>query len=201
MKKKRTLKGMTLLECIIAIAVLAALSLILIRLGVTVDNTTKATTNLKTKVAEQTPYAVSGSPDHGFVYVDDGHGGKELATDAANQPIVATFPASTIDISVEMVEHNADGSVKDTLQGSYYKLKDPNDPSKGFEDTVSKYGQVVSGKLDTHSDLTGNLYDTISIYTDGMTAEELQKYLEDPNGGLNMEFINDIEVVTETTTT
>lgn len=195
MKIKRTLKGMTLLECIIAIAVLAALSLILIRLGVTVDNTTKATTNLKTKVAEQTPYAVGGKTDYGFQMVDNGHGGLEVATDAAGDPIVVEFENTTLNISVEMVEHKADGSVKNTLQGSYYKLKDPNDPSKGFEDTATKYGQVVSGKLDTHTDLEGTVYDTITMYTEGMTPAELQKYLENANGGLNMEFIKNIQVV------
>lgn len=200
MRTKRTLKGMTLLECIIAVAALAALSLILIRLGVTVDKTTRATTNLKTKVAEQTPYAASGRTDYGFQTATDASGVWQVVTDAVGDPVVADFQNSTIAIAVEMVERNADGSVKNTLSGSYNKLKDPNDPSKGFEDTATRYGQTVGGKLDTHTDLTGTVYDTISIYTDKMSAEEIAAYLDNPNGGLNMEFIKDIEVVTEPTT-
>lgn len=196
MKKKRTLKGMTLMECIISIAVLAALSLILIRLGVHVDNTTKATTNLKTKVSEQAPFAASGKTSYGFQTVPDGHGGWEVATDPADgTPVVAEFENATIAISVEMAEYNDDGTLNNALQGSYYKLKDPNDPSKGFEDTATRYGQNVSGVLDTHTDLTGDKYDTITMYTEKMSAEELQAYLDDPNGNLNLEFIKDIVVV------
>lgn len=59
MKKTKKLKGMTLVEIIIAIAVFAVLGVILITAGTTIDNLTRATTNLKDKLVTQSPYAAN----------------------------------------------------------------------------------------------------------------------------------------------
>lgn len=72
--KKKTLKGMTLMEVIIAIAVFAVFGVILVTAGTTIDNLTKATTNLKKKVTMQSPYAAN----HLHSYVDQNGDPQEL---------------------------------------------------------------------------------------------------------------------------
>ncbi len=59
MKKKKNLKGMTLVEIIISLAVFAMLGAILLRIGCTIDSTTKAASRLNKRVNEQSPYAAS----------------------------------------------------------------------------------------------------------------------------------------------
>lgn len=58
-KAKKKLKGMTLFEIIISIAIFGMLGAVLILLGTHIDNSTKATTNLKNKIVEQSPYAAN----------------------------------------------------------------------------------------------------------------------------------------------
>ena len=58
-KGKKTLKGMTLIEMIITIAILAMLCVILAMVGQNIDATTRATNNLKDKVAKESPYAAN----------------------------------------------------------------------------------------------------------------------------------------------
>ena len=62
--KKKSLKGMTLAEVIISMAVFAMLGVILIKLGMVVDTTTKSSNRLNKRVAVQAPYAAS----HNTVY-------------------------------------------------------------------------------------------------------------------------------------
>lgn len=57
--KKKKLKGMSLIEIIISLAVMALLSVILITVGTTIGNTSKATNKLKNKVLQESPYAAN----------------------------------------------------------------------------------------------------------------------------------------------
>ncbi|WP_294751855.1 prepilin-type N-terminal cleavage/methylation domain-containing protein [uncultured Ruminococcus sp.] len=59
-KGKKTVKGMTLIEMIISIAVLAMLCVILAMVGQNIDATARATNTLKDKVSKESPYAANG---------------------------------------------------------------------------------------------------------------------------------------------
>ena len=58
-KKSLNLKGMTLYEMIISIAIFAIMAGVLIGVGAHIDNTTRATNNLKSKIAAESPYAAN----------------------------------------------------------------------------------------------------------------------------------------------
>ena len=75
MKKK--VKGMTLIEVIISLAVFAMLGLVLVTVGSNVDCTTRATNSFKEKMAEQSHYAANGVTD----YVDSTNNDKTIASD------------------------------------------------------------------------------------------------------------------------
>ena len=59
MKSRKKLKGMTLVEIIIAMAVFAVLGVILLGIGQVVDSTTKASSRLNKKMTVQAPYAAA----------------------------------------------------------------------------------------------------------------------------------------------
>lgn len=56
-KSKKNLKGMTLIEIIVSLAILAIMSAVLLTIGQVVDGTTRSSTNLKAKVNAEAPYA------------------------------------------------------------------------------------------------------------------------------------------------
>ena len=58
-KGKKKLKGMTLIEMIISIAVFAALCGILVMVGTHIDAQSRATNNLKDKIVKESPYAAN----------------------------------------------------------------------------------------------------------------------------------------------
>lgn len=58
-KRKKNLKGMTLLEMIISIFLFAVMCGLLVLVGNNIDATTRATNNLKDKVTKQSPYAAN----------------------------------------------------------------------------------------------------------------------------------------------
>jgi len=92
---KTTLKGMTLVEMIIAIAIFAMLGAVLVGIGVVADNTSRATTNLKSKITAQSPYAAN----HIANYV-------EYGTDAAGNEVtqdVTLQSEKVMDINVKMI--------------------------------------------------------------------------------------------------
>lgn len=58
-KVKKNLKGMTLYEMIISIAVFALMAVVLIAVGTHVDRTTRAANNLKSKMVAEAPFAAN----------------------------------------------------------------------------------------------------------------------------------------------
>lgn len=58
-KTKKSLKGMTLYEMIISIAIFAIMCLILVGVGVHIDRTTKATNNMKSKLTTESQFAAN----------------------------------------------------------------------------------------------------------------------------------------------
>ena len=85
-KGKKKLKGMTLIEMIITIAVLAMLCVILAMVGANIDVTTRATNNLKDKIVKESPYAANR--------------GKSFY-DRDNQPVEFATELGTISISID----------------------------------------------------------------------------------------------------
>lgn len=70
MKKKKKLKGMTLIEIIVAIAVFAMISLILVMLGSAVSSQRRSAIHVNRKVAVQGPIAEAQN-DGNALLVDD----------------------------------------------------------------------------------------------------------------------------------
>ncbi len=89
MKKKKTLKGMTLVEIIIALAIFAMLGMILVQVGTLIDNTNKATARLNRKVNAQSPYAASQNIE----YTD---------YDADGNPVPSELTPEVMNISVSI---------------------------------------------------------------------------------------------------
>lgn len=58
-KPKKKLKGMTLFEMIISIAIFAIMGGLLILVGTTIDKQSRATRNLRNKITEESPYAAN----------------------------------------------------------------------------------------------------------------------------------------------
>ena len=63
-KSKKTLKGMTLVEMIISIAIFAVMGGLLVLVGTHIDATNRATNILKTKISKESPYAANGKYDY-----------------------------------------------------------------------------------------------------------------------------------------
>lgn len=105
-KSKKNLRGMTLFEMIISIAIFAVMGGLLILIGTHIDRTTKASTNLKNKVVKESPYAANHITKYAY------GGGAEV-----------DLPASSIEVKVALPGES----------GDYYVYKDPTDPSKGFD--------------------------------------------------------------------
>lgn len=58
--KRKTLKGMTLMEIIISLAILAVLTLVLVQTSTVIDTYIKSTKNINQKVTAQAPVAEMG---------------------------------------------------------------------------------------------------------------------------------------------
>lgn len=71
MKKKKKLRGMTLVEIIIAIAVFAMISLILVMLGTSVDTQQRSAIKVNNKVAIQGPIAEAQDKDNAYLMDDE----------------------------------------------------------------------------------------------------------------------------------
>lgn len=263
MRKNKNFKGMTLVEIIIALAVFAVLGVILITAGTTVDNLTRATTNLKGKLVEQSPYAANQRTVYGTN--DDGTDKVLTGEQLASKINVQLGDAVS---TVSGWYHVKDGSNQYVTKGSVYVLSYENKKSgKNYDakitfnsassikweiidksDSSIKNSGIKSGtdeantnnlwwnvEIDKYTDAKGNVvsvymndvlmngtlytagdgtnikfkfknpdmkidavkYDTETVYTDGMTADEIAKYNNKPNSGLNLQFIIVDEVLDE----
>ena len=68
---KKNLKGMTLVEVIISIAIFAMLGVVIISLGSNVDKTTRSSNRLNKRVAIQAPYAASQDTEYSYEVTED----------------------------------------------------------------------------------------------------------------------------------
>jgi prepilin-type N-terminal cleavage/methylation domain-containing protein len=86
-KSKKKLKGMTLIEMIIAIAIFGIMGGLLILVGMHIDATTRAGNNLKYKVATESPYAAN----HLKTFTD-GVDDKDIPTSEIDVKVKLTIP-------------------------------------------------------------------------------------------------------------
>ncbi len=107
MKKKKNLKGMTLIEIIVSLFILTVMAGLLLGIGLNVDETSKSTTGMKDKVSVEAPYAANKRVE----YIDAGGA-------------VATIPAeSNISITVSF------GSASQSIDADVYNTADIYDDS------------------------------------------------------------------------
>lgn len=140
MKKRKTFKGMTLMEIIISLAILSVLTLVLVQTSSTINMYLKSAKNVNQKTVQQAPVAEIGYKD----------AGEQLATD--------------VEIRVER-NGAGDKSFSAELRGDAYKVGEPAT-------------EIVT-------DAEGN--ETV------IDKNEL-------GGNLNMQYIVDLEAVTQPTT-
>ncbi len=143
-KGKKTLKGMTLIEMIISIAVLAMLCVILAMVGQNIESTARATNNLRDKVAKESPYAANGPNVNGVVQFNDRDGHPaDFATQAAT--MVVRVPGSYGDVSDPSVTFNITryDTEQIVLDGKSAKEREAiqNGPNSGLN---LKFYQIVT---------------------------------------------------------
>lgn len=95
--KKKKLKGMSLVEIIISLAVMAIMGILLITLGTTIDSTTRATNKLKSKIVQQSPYAAARATS-AYVYDDDG----KVILDSDGKAVMTNLAPEDLTISVSI---------------------------------------------------------------------------------------------------
>jgi prepilin-type N-terminal cleavage/methylation domain-containing protein len=117
-KSKKKLKGMTLVEMIIAIAIFGIMGGLLILVGTHVDATTRAGNTLKNKVNEESYYAANH-----VTYFSKNDGSK------------GDFPSEEMDITISL-----------DATGSYYVQKE-NAVTKKMESVKVDYGPKIEVDL------------------------------------------------------
>ena len=172
-KTGKKLKGMTLIEMIISLAIFAIMSLVLLTIGQVVDKQMRATTNLKEKVVQQSPLAANRVTVADQIQLNaDG----EPATDSHGDLIAlptAELPSSPITITIGI-----------TANGSYELPNDPNDYSKG-----------------SHQENYNNPTQAINCvkYDTKQAVHDLDVSDGKPNDGLSLEFIEIVPTTAPTT--
>lgn len=104
-KSKKSLKGMTLVEMIISIAIFAIMGGLLVLVGTHIDATNRATNVLKSKVANESPYAANKQ--------------KEYNVDESTKK---DFTKSDITVDISIDEIGDEASV--TLEAEKYNTRD-----------------------------------------------------------------------------
>ena len=129
-KSKRKLKGMTLIEMIISIAIFAIMCGVLIGVGAHVDKTTRATNRFKDKIVQESPTAASRIKTYN---ANDGTSKNLTSSDAS------------IDIKVSgtftWYDKKADGSI-DTS-----KKHTKSDPEIGYDTKVYSTEDLIKDDM------------------------------------------------------
>ncbi|MBQ4463906.1 MAG: prepilin-type N-terminal cleavage/methylation domain-containing protein [Eubacterium sp.] len=139
-KKKRSLKGTTLVEIIVALAVFAMLGLILAQLGMAIDKTNKASSRLNKRVNIQAPYAASQQTEYDGYTVDE-DGNKTPAT-------------LTLDNSASQIE---------------VSIKDDTGATKSISVNVRKAAgsdEMVTQSIPAEVTISGRMYNTKPLVVD-----------------------------------
>ena len=135
-KSKRSLKGMTLIEMIISIAIFAVMCGVLIGVGAHGDRTTKSTTKFKDKIVQESHYASA-----------------RIKTYDAKDGSVKDLTSNTAQIDIKLsgtyswYDKKADGTPDPT------KKNTQTDPSVKYETSVYSTEDVVTDDFDTADEL------------------------------------------------
>lgn len=133
MKEKKALKGMTLVEIIISLAIFALLGLILVQVGTLISSSNKATSRLKKKITVQSPYAASRTVD----YVD---------YDPSGAPVSQKLTPAAMNITVS-IDDNAGNPKKVTV-----KVRKSADSA-----------EYENRQMDASATIAANRYNTLEI--------------------------------------
>lgn len=136
---KKNLKGMTLVEIIVAMAIFAMLGVILVTLGSNVDISTRSANRLNKRVAIQAPYAASQDTEYSYETKDGD--GNIIVTNAKLDPNltnIEVFLDSDNDNTPDVVSVKSGGSTSDVnsdtkIYGSRFSTKDIVDNAAGKE--------------------------------------------------------------------
>lgn len=131
--KKKNLKGMTLVEIIVALAIFGMLGVVLVQLGSNVDKTTRSSNRLNKRVAIQAPYAASQNTEYSYEVEDDD--GNVSVVDASLTPNFT---------NIEVYIDNDDNNIADVV-------------------SVKKSGVVDRVDVDSDTKIYGNRYSTQAI--------------------------------------
>lgn len=158
-KKRKKLKGMTLVEVIISMAIFSMLGVILLGIGRVVDNTTRASSKLSKKMTIQAPYAASKSiikkDTDGdtvmdkFYYEDDAHNEYVVTPDNIEVKVFFGDESNPTKVKVQKFELEADGkTVKRDAEGNPIKDGAPVDEEAMASMDANKYStkKIVEGK-------------------------------------------------------
>ncbi len=172
-KNGKKLKGMTLIEMIISLAIFAIMSLVLLTIGQVVDKQMRATTNLKEKVVQQSPIAANRVTVVDQIQLD---ANGQPATDAHGDVIVlptSELPSAPITFSIGIDK-----------SGSYELPNDPLDYSKG-----------------SHQEHYNNPTQSIDCvkYDTKQAVHDLDISNGKPNDGLSLEFVEIVPTTAPTT--
>lgn len=177
MKSRKKLKGMTLVEIIIAIAVFAMLGVILVGTGKVIDNTTKASSRLNKKMTIQAPHAAAkdvtaqdtdgDTIDDNFYYTDDD--GNQISVTPEDITISVYF---------------GDKANPDTVKVQKYQLDVDGKPIKDSEGNYVKDGEPVDEPA--IADIDANKYSTKELVEDNSLVYDPNG----PNANLNFKFLD-----------
>ena len=117
--KKKKLKGMSLVEIIISLAVMAIMGILLITLGTTIDSTTRATNKLKSKIVQQSPYAAARATS-AYVYDDDG----KVMLDSDGKAVMTNLAPEDLTISVSINKSGQYLDESDNIDRAYHSNGD-----------------------------------------------------------------------------
>ncbi|MBR1591537.1 MAG: type II secretion system protein [Ruminococcus sp.] len=165
-KNKKSLKGMTLVEVLVSLAVFAMLSAILLGYGAYVDKTSKATRTMKNKVVEEAHYAAARQKE----YVDAGGAFQDL--DSVAGEITVTMSGTS---------------------GTFTPFID-NDPTKGYDNDHPVNYSNPSATLETDIYDTEKAYDE-ALRKSGYSDAEIAVIKSGANGSININFIDDNNLV------
>ena len=159
MKIKKNLKGMTLYEMIIAIAIFAIMTGILVGVGNHIDKTNRTTRNLKSRIVRESPYAAN-----------------KIKGDAATGKL---FKADDMKI---VVDFSSDTKAKlgSKLQTVIY------DPADSNADADGKVVKTYDYTAYTPLEMDAKKYETADSFLD---EEADKDTAIDIYGGLNLEFV------------
>lgn len=190
-KRTKTLKGMTLIEILISLAIFAMLSLVLVRVGTLVDRTNKATEQLNRRVTAESP-AASAQDTAAFVYQYNPDGTVKLDAsgnpmqkavqnegrsdihvsidDAAGNPINVNVKTKKAYKSTEYVDKNVTAEVD--IQAEIYNTKTlVEDDSKLYDaNGMNKEHNLRFADVKTYVTLSPITF-TMSVSTDGVVVE------------------------------